>query len=176
MSNTPYIRKHAELSPCGKYRYMLRRIWDAEKSLVHWVMLNPSTADAEMDDPTIRRCMGFAQAWGYGGIYVSNLFALRATDPEALAQAADPIGPECDRWIMFAANAPLIVCAWGSHSQARPRAGAVVAMLRGRSPSLEGRRLWCLGRTMDGSPRHPLYVKASQAAEEFHVFSNEHRT
>lgn len=161
MSGNLYIRKHAEISPCGLYRYMLRRIWDHERALVHFIMLNPSTADAERDDPTIRRCMGFAQQWNYGGIYVSNLFAYRTPNPEDLQDAAeagiDPIGPECDRWIMFAANAPLIIAAWGAHPKARDRAKDVIRMFP------QGLR--CLGHTKEGYPRHPLYVKASQPAE-----------
>ena len=71
------IRRNAELSACGKYRYRLSRIWDDKKPLVLFIMLNPSTADAEQDDPTIRRCIAFAKNWGYGGFMAGNLFAFR---------------------------------------------------------------------------------------------------
>lgn len=163
MSTTDEIRRHAEISGCGKYRYMLRRIWDTEIGLVHWIMLNPSTADATIDDPTIRRCMGFARAWGYGGIYVTNLFAYRTTDPSLLPLTNEAcVGPDNDKWIDFGIHCPRIVCAWGAHPRAAARGKQVVRMLRdaGADPR-------CLGTTKDGHPRHPLYVKATQAPEPF---------
>ena len=79
--------KSAEISPCGLYRYSLTRKWEAWKGTVNFIMLNPSTADAQEDDPTIRRCIGFAKAWGYGGIVVTNLFAYRATNPKELKKS-----------------------------------------------------------------------------------------
>src|SRR5262245_19133112 len=92
--------KEALISPCGLYRYWLTRTWDNSLRRVCWVMLNPSTADAEQDDPTIRRCVGFARSWGAGGIIVVNLFAFRASDPKALLRAADPVGPDNDGHIL----------------------------------------------------------------------------
>lgn len=86
--------KSAIISECGKYRYSLSRIWDENKANVLFIMLNPSTADGDVDDPTIRRCIGFAKSWGYGGIYVGNLFAYRATDPKELLKVENPIGFE----------------------------------------------------------------------------------
>lgn len=119
-------------------------------------MLNPSTADEEVDDPTIRRCIGFSRRDGLSGLRVVNLFALRSTDPAGLADAWDPVGPENDAWIRdVAARSHRIVVAWGAHPLARTRIGAVVPILRGA----EGRRLWCLGTTASGAPRHPLYVR-----------------
>lgn len=157
------IRRHAEISDCGLYRYMLRRVWDPELGLVHWIMLNPSTADASFDDPTIRRCMAFARAWGYGGIYVSNLFAYRTTDPSLLPLLNEAcVGPDNDKWIELGVCWPLIVCAWGANPRAAVRAKHVVKMLRdaGADPR-------CLGTTKDGHPRHPLYVKSDQPAVLF---------
>ena len=86
------IRKTADISDCGAYRYRLTREW-SDKPLLPFVMLNPSDANAEIDDPTIRRCMGFARAWGYGGIVVGNLYAFRTPYPETLWKAPDPYGP-----------------------------------------------------------------------------------
>lgn len=158
-----YIKRNAEISECGKYRYMLRRIWEPDGRLVHWIMLNPSTADASIDDPTIRRCMGFARAWGYGGIYVSNLFAYRTTDPSLLPLLNEEcVGPDNDRWIGFAIRCPLIVCAWGAHPKAAVRARSVLDMLRSENAVPH-----CLGTTKDGHPRHPLYVKSSQVAQPY---------
>jgi len=123
-------------------------------------MLNPSTADAEVDDPTIRRCMRFARREGSGGIVVVNLYAFRAADPRRLALQPDPYGPDNFRHIDNVANSSgAIVCAWGSF----PADGAYTAHRLGRLPA----RLVCLGKTKDGSPRHPLYVRADQPLEPF---------
>jgi hypothetical protein len=117
-------------------------------------MLNPSTADAARDDPTVRRCIGFARSWGYGGLEVVNLFAYRATDPRALRRAADPVGPANRRHIAAAiANARLVIAAWGADATA----GDAAARLR----ALSRRELRCLGLTRSGAPRHPLYVRAT---------------
>lgn len=159
--------KRAEISDCGRYRYSLERIWNAEAKSLIFCMLNPSTADAEIDDPTIRRCMGFARREGCGGIHVVNLFALRTPSPADLWKADDRIGgPEAERALVVAAdyaareNLP-IVCAWGAG--ARGKGSFTIEMMRVR-----GARLVCLGRTKDGSPRHPLYVRADQQLEPFH--------
>ena len=115
-------------------------------------MLNPSTADAVRDDPTIRRCIGFARAWGYRRLVVTNIFALRATLPSALRGAADPVGPRNDRYILRAArDADRVVCAWGVHGALGNREAEVLALLR--DLALEN-----LGLTQGGYPRHPLYV------------------
>jgi hypothetical protein len=126
-------------------------------------MLNPSTADASKDDPTIRRCIGFATREGFGGIIVVNLFAFRATKPEALKDAADPIGPENLAHLQLlatsaAAGATPLLCAWGAGRDASHAKAALAAA-----------HLVCLGRTADGSPRHPLYVKANSPMERFTI-------
>ncbi len=123
-------------------------------------MLNPSTADAERDDPTIRRCAGFARSWGFGGMTVVNLFALRATDPARLRRARDPVGRDNDRHIAAAASAGLVVVAWGVHGRLGERDRAVLALLSGCRPG-------CLGTTRGGHPRHPLYLPAATRCRPF---------
>ena len=149
--------RSAYLSPDGRYRYTLRRDWDSLFPRMLWVMLNPSTADDKQDDPTLRRCIAFAEHWGYGGISVVNLFALRSTNPRLLWKAEDPIGPECDRWIEFeSASACRVLIAWGSlRRQCSARARAVVEILYRHHATLHS-----LGATVDGDPRHPLYTQA----------------
>lgn len=154
MFATDDMARDAVLSPCGLYRYRLGRTWDASTARVCWVMLNPSTADASVDDPTIRRCIGFARAWGFGGLDVVNLFALRSPDPRALRTAADPVGPENDRHILdVAGRAGLVVCAWGADGFARSRARSVLGSLAAR-----GLVVHRLASTREGAPAHPLYL------------------
>lgn len=152
----------AVISSCGQYRYWLERAGDllAARPLP-FLMLNPSTADAQLDDPTIRRCRGFAKTLGYSGIIVVNLYALRSTDPAALWAHPDPVGPENDQHIIRATDSGEVVCAWGANAQ-RERVEDVVRMLR-----YGGRRMHCLGTTRDGHPRHPLYVRADQPLVEW---------
>lgn len=156
----PAVRKAATLGHrdgVPAYRYDLTRIWDArEPFLVNFVMLNPSTADASDDDPTIRRCITYARRWGYDGLVVTNLFALRATDPKALLTDPDPVGPENDAHLShWAAMTELVICGWGSHPMAARRANAVLALLR--SAGVEPHVLKLTG---SGMPGHPLYLKA----------------
>lgn len=146
------LQKSAVLSPCGTYRYELTRRWSS-RSLVGWVMLNPSTADADVDDRTVRRCIGFAKGWGFGGIIIRNLFALRATDPSELDRHADPIGPENDAYLSRCADEEMTVVAWGARGGDRGR--AVLDLLEG-----QGVRPYQLAVTDDGQPRHPLYLRA----------------
>lgn len=142
----------AVVSDCGTYRYRLDRQW-AEGPKVAFVMLNPSTADAEFDDPTIRRCKSFARDWGFGGIIVGNLFALRSTNPDALREHADPVGPENDTHLIeIACEAQRIVCAWGVHGVLMDRSTTVRALL------LDYAHLSVLRLTAAGLPGHPLYV------------------
>lgn len=130
-------------------------------------MLNPSTADANLDDPTIRRCVSFAQREGYGGIIVMNLFAFRATSPDDMKGANDPFGDECgyhlDTLFEYANEYRTpILAAWGAHGGYRQRDMAINATAKGW-----GTPLVCLGKTAAGHPRHPLYVKGDQPFEEF---------
>lgn len=154
-----YLYTSAELSHCGAYRYSLGRIWREGGPSMLFVMLNPSTADADTDDPTIRRCIGFARREGCGALMVVNLFALRTSDPIALLKADDPVGPFNDYHIgravqLHARSGARIVLAHGRvHSRLHPRYRHVQIMLRNVET-------WCLGRTAAGYPRHPLYLRA----------------
>lgn len=145
----------AVISECGKYRYRLwREVGPNTESRCLFVMLNPSTADVFLDDPTIRRCRSFAFAFGHGTLDVVNLFAFRATEPNDLMTAPFPVGPNNDQHILSAAkDAALIVCAWGSHKAARTRGPAVRHMLED-----SGHKLHYLAITPKGIPYHPLYL------------------
>lgn len=150
------VESSALISDDGIYRYLLRRHWSSPTESLGWIMLNPSTADATTDDPTVRRCMGFARRWGFGGIAVANLFALRATDPAALKSHPDPVGPDNDDLLTrMIGNLHVVMVAWGAHAGAT---GRVRALMASRVPPPQG--LMCLGTTKGGQPRHPLYVKA----------------
>ena len=169
---SPEAHKSARLSDDGIYRYELARIWNPDVRPVLFIGMNPSTADAEQDDPTIRRCVRFARDWGYGGLLMGNLFAYRATNPKALPdvrknQFASPVGEMTDEWgaswrvnrndqalRWMADRAGLVIAAWGGITmpfcwenrpeRVRAKLGAMHA----------------LAFTKDGHPRHPLYVKA----------------
>lgn len=147
----------AKLSPCGTYRYTLDRVWDSGSPAAVYVMLNPSTADASEDDRTIVRCINFAKREGYGGITVVNLFALRSTDPEALRSHPDPVGPDNTAWlnVVLDRGPGAVIAAWGAHPFARARAAEVAALI-----AAHGTPLKCLGVSLAGHPRHPLYLKA----------------
>lgn len=160
--------KDATLSGCGKYRYRLTRFWGPEHALP-FVMLNPSTADASIDDPTIRRCVGFARREGAGGIIVVNLYGLRATDPDELRKVADPFGPDnrvnihaLGKWA-FLAGMP-IVCAWGTKGWLKSANKDTTHLLKSTGASLV-----CLGTTKDGAPKHPLYIKSNQPLVPFGI-------
>jgi hypothetical protein len=145
------VRRGAIMSDDGLYRYSLSRRWGRGPRIV-WIMLNPSRADGQVDDPTIRRCIGFSRAWGYGVMEVVNLYALRTPEPRVLREHPDPVGPENDRWIALAGRgAAEIVLAWGAFPWAEERGSRVLELLSGREPR-------CLGLTRSGGPRHPLYV------------------
>lgn len=150
----------AELSDCGHYRYLLWREWDTSRPPLGWIMLNPSTADARQDDPTIRRCVGFAQRDGYGGIRVANLYCLRAPNSHALANVDDPIGDD-DPWGWLLPWGPgARVChdvalAWGGLHKVWRGSRRARSVLDKAPPDV---RLLCLGTTRTGQPRHPLYL------------------
>jgi hypothetical protein len=147
----------------GRYRYALTRRWAAGGAAVAFVLLNPSAADAERDDPTIRRCMGFARAWGCAALEVVNLFAWRATRPAMLRQAPDPVGLDNDAHLLRAARgAQRVVLAWGAHGDLGGRDAAVLALLE-RS----GIRAHCLGVTLGGQPRHVLYLPRETGLQRY---------
>lgn len=140
------------------YRYSLTRILEHTPTRrLLFIMLNPSTATAAIDDPTIRRCIGYARRWEYGQLLIGNLFALRSTDPRNLRKVEDPIGPENDRHLVdLAFAADRIICAWGTDGGLMRRGEAVRRLLHGRFP---GKPLHCLEATKFGEPKHPLYLR-----------------
>ncbi|MEQ1760459.1 MAG: DUF1643 domain-containing protein [Vicinamibacterales bacterium] len=149
----------AVISADGRYRYKLWRRWDDSARTMLWVLLNPSTADANSDDPTLRRCVGFAKQHGYSGIVIVNLFAYRATDPRELRHADDPVGPDNDAHIATACGQPgvdVVVAGWGAHALARPRAAHVRNVVDAHRGTMR-----CFAKSKDGHPRHPLYVPYS---------------
>jgi hypothetical protein len=151
----------ATFSPCGVYRYTLWRAWEVGPT-VCWVMLNPSTADATKEDPTIRKCIGYARRWGFGAVAIVNLFALRSTNPRALYGHAAPVGPQNDAAIVECVRlSRLVVAAWGVHGEHCGRGDAVLDMLR---LGVEA-PVHCLGTTKDGHPKHPLYLRGDLEPE-----------
>lgn len=152
------MEKDAVFSPCRKYRYGLSRRW-ADGPRAMFIGLNPSTADETTDDPTIRRCVGFARAWGYGAIVMTNLFAFRATQPDDMKREPDPIGPENDITLkLLQATAGIVVAAWGVHGTHLQRDRQVRRMIQ---------PLHCLRLTKGGHPGHPLYLPASLTPMEW---------
>lgn len=155
--------KDAAISPCGLYRYTLSRTWDEKKAHVLFILLNPSTADAELDDPTLRRGIGFAKAWNYGGVVYVNLFGFRATSPKDMKAATDPVGPLNDGFLLTEADrADKIVLAWGTHGTHLGRDKAVIKLLANCAD-----KVYCLGRTKAGHPKHPLYLNADTPLENW---------
>lgn len=153
-------KKKAVISSCEKFRYTLYR-GDCENPLV-FIMLNPSTADALIDDPTIRRCMGFANSGGYDGIIVVNLYAFRSPNPKDLLQTQDPVGSENDQYITsIVSKHKTVVCAWGSNALV-DRVNHVMSILKQHEA-----KVVCLGMNKNGSPKHPLYIAADQEFVEY---------
>ncbi len=155
---TNSLRGSATFDQSQRYRYRLSRFWsDAGDSCNHvtFIMLNPSQANAEEDDPTIRACSQFTQAWGYACFKVVNLFAYRTPHPSMLKQVADPIGPENDRYLIQAAtSADQVILAWGNQGRLLNRARDVLSLLDSHR-----QKFYCLGHNHSGHPRHPLYIK-----------------
>ena len=150
-----------------RYRYTLWRVWDLfNPNALMVIGLNPSTADECRDDPTVRRCIGFAKTFGFGALCMMNLFAFRATDPKAMkSEIFSPQEAANDSWLLHCADeanegVTKIVCAWGVHGQWRDRDSAVEKLLSGND-------LYCLGLTQAGYPRHPLYVKGDTKLQAY---------
>ena len=158
-----FLERDAVISDCGKYRYLLRRSWDSEKPRALFVMLNPSTADANIDDATIRSCIRLSKALGFGSFEVVNIFGYRATDPKELFTAAEPIGPMNERIVSAAVHrCDTVICAWGAHPMAQRKAGFLLGYVRSNRPAV-----YCLGRTKSGAPKHPLYIKTETPLQVF---------
>ncbi len=166
-------KRPPELSTClfsedGVYRYTLEHRWDEDtpsyaRKTVVWVMLNPSTADGQSLDPTLRRCKGFSKALGAGGMVILNLFAYRATLPKDMLAAEHPIGPLNDETIRRTVERDGVIatiCGWGTHGAHRGRDAEVKAMLATRA-------LCALRLTKDGHPSHPLYLPSTCAPIPF---------
>lgn len=147
------MHRAAVISPCQRFRYSLVRVWDPSKELLVFVMLNPSVANAEIDDPTVRKTIGFAERGGYGGVVIVNLYAFRATDPNALRLAGWPVGPENLRHIVEAVTGRDVVMAWGANVRHHLSAwrSTVEELLRDLA-----RNVFVIKRLDDGVPVHPL--------------------
>lgn len=149
-----YWRRGAVFSACRTWRYSLWRRWDQSPQcqMVAFIGLNPSTADETADDPTIRRCIGFAKSFGFGGLYMLNAYAFRATDPNVMQAAADAVGSDNDRYLNLCSGvSQLVIACWGVHCTAEREREVF---------SVVGKTLWCLGVTKAGRPRHPLYLRS----------------
>lgn len=161
------VYKKAFLSLDGTYRFGLERALEQggkPENTINFVMLNPSTADAEIDDPTIRRCMDFAWTWGYKRLLVTNLFPLRATDPKELYSHHDPLcAPVNQHYMELAALiSDKVICAWGKHGSFMYQGKKALRTLKECNNNV------ChLGLNGDGSPKHPLYLKKSTTPEKF---------
>lgn len=160
MSKPVILTRSATFSACGEYRYELTRRLAKGEGTVAFVMLNPSTADAYEEDPTIRRCLGFAHRWGYRDVRILNIFALRSTDPQGLRHCIDPVGPLNDEYLReycTAKKADRVIVAWGTHGAYLERGARALAILRDVRGAHPG--LCALTWTKGGHPGHPLYAK-----------------
>lgn len=152
------MNKAATFSPCGKYRYVLARVWNDDQPKAMCIGLNPSTANAEDDDPTIRRLIGLLKNNGYGGFYMCNLFALISPFPDALRMTPDPIKSN-DIFLKATREiSDAVVFCWGNFKQAEYRARKIIPMFPGA---------WCFGKNANGTPKHPLYLKADTKLQLF---------
>lgn len=156
--------RDALVSPCGQFRYWLMRRW-ASGPMLLFVMLNPSVADDRIDDATIRRCATFSDSHGYGGFYVANLFAYRATKPADLKRAGYPVGPESDAHLRRLLSQCGDVCvAWGANAANLERPQIVLPMIR--SFGIVPR---CLAITRSGHPQHPLMLASACRLHPFTI-------
>lgn len=155
MSKLPTMTGTALFDETGAYRWLLTRTWDPALPVAVLVMLNPSTADAMVLDPTVTRGVGFAIREGCGGLIVANAYGLRSTDPRGLWRVADPVGAENDHHIIRACEAATgpIIAAWGVHCTYLGRSTRVRELIKPYGPQ-------CLGHTKGGEPKHPLYLRA----------------
>jgi hypothetical protein len=158
-----YLENDAVISDCGRYRYLLRRVWDFKKPRALVDMLNPSTADARMDDPTVKSVVRLTNALGFGSFEIANLYGWRETDPDALLACVDPVGPDNDQIVAAAiSRCDVTICAWGAHKMAERRSRAMIELVRSLRPSA-----FCFGKTKAGAPKHPLYIKTGTALESY---------
>ncbi len=145
--------KEAVLSTDKKYRYILKRIWDDKLQKVAIIGLNPSTADAKNDDPTIKRCIEFVKSWGYGGFYMLNLFAFRATNPKEIYKVNNPVGEENEKHILeIISKVEKVICAWGNEGEHLNQSKKILSLIE--TP-------FCLKINLSGEPSHPFYLKSN---------------
>jgi hypothetical protein len=149
-------KREAVFSPCRTWRYRLAQIWDEDTAPLYWLMLNPSTADEQKNDPTVERCERRARMWGYGGSVVYNIFAYRATDPKDMRKFRDPVGPDNDDWIRKLARKSQdidVVAGWGEHGAHLGRGAQILDIFKA-----ENGRISALKINASGHPAHPLYI------------------
>jgi hypothetical protein len=147
----------ADFSACRRWRYLLWRRWDDSRPAANFLMLNPSTADELVLDPSCTRARNYAERWGYGSLIVTNIFGWRATDPDDMKAARDPVGRGNDAAILRAARtASLVICAWGNHGAHLDRGSEVLEKLRSSKIPL-----FFLRMNGGGHPAHPLYLPGS---------------
>lgn len=157
--------KGAHISFCGNYRYSLWRKWDEDKKSLMFICLNPSIADAQIDDRTLRRCINFAKTWGFGSIFLGNLFAYRATRVSDMLRVPFPVGELNDLHIMAMLNlSNQVICAWGNHGAHKGRYKEVLSYIK--NPC-------CLKLNKTGQPAHPLYIDSNTSPVRFIKSSNE---
>tara|TARA_Y100001970_G_scaffold277689_1_gene382283 strand:- start:468 stop:947 length:480 start_codon:yes stop_codon:yes gene_type:complete len=150
--NNKFIDSGAKFSNCRKYRYTLWRTWDDSKPKVMFLGLNPSTADEVNNDPTVTRCINYAKVWGYGGMFMMNIFAFRTTYPVELKKAKNPIGKDNDKWIKeISLSVDKSIGAWGNDGKFLDRSKSIKNIVK---------NLHCLKVNSSGEPAHPLYLKA----------------
>lgn len=153
------IESKASFSEDRRYRFTLYRRWDKLGREILFICLNPSTADEAKDDPTVRRCINFAKDWGYRGVWIGNIFALRSTDPSELYKAWEPVGSANNLALRtMVERCDKVVYAWGNHGEHRDRGREVADMLG---------IAWCFGVNKKGEPRHPLYLKRDAQLMEY---------
>jgi hypothetical protein len=163
LHNSQPKQRGATFDTTRQYRYSLWRTWEDRGNRVAFVLLNPSQANEVENDPTIRRCIGFAKDWGYGSVEIVNLFAHCATKVQTLKKARDLIGSENDSYIRQAAErASLIICAWGNWGYLKGRNLEVQSLLQEFDSG-------CLGLTRRGHPRHPLYLPKQTAIVRYEL-------
>jgi len=153
----------AVFSSCNYYRYALWRIWDKSKPQIMFIGLNPSTADETNNDPTITRCINYATSWGFGSIYMVNIFSYKTTYPKELKNVSDPIGKETDIWIKrIYKRSEMCIASWGNNGQLLNRSDEIRRLIP---------KMYCLKITKSGEPSHPLYLKASLQPEIYNYTS-----
>lgn len=148
----------------GNYRYLLWREWNSSNKTVSFIMLNPNSADAQTNDPTITRCINFARSWGYGRLEVVNLFAYRTSKPSLLKQVVKPIGKDNDRYVIESVErSARVILAWGNHGVWRKQDLYVLQLLKNHN------HLYSFGITKRGCPRHPLYLRSTIKPQRYGI-------